>query len=70
MSNQMSKQDAARVQSTQAKGDKDMSSNGFAARAQSAGDKNANASGGGAGGNHNAGGGQAGGNAQAGTPKK
>ncbi|KAK3080890.1 hypothetical protein LTS18_012189 [Coniosporium uncinatum] len=38
----MSQSDAARVQSGQAKSGQDMSSSGFAARAQSAGDKNAN----------------------------
>lgn len=42
----MTQGDASRVQSTQATGGKDMSSGGFAARAQSAGDKNANAGGG------------------------
>ncbi|KAL7414743.1 hypothetical protein BDY24DRAFT_384430 [Mrakia frigida] len=35
--------DASRIQSTQAKGGKDMSSRGFASRAQSAGARNANA---------------------------
>ncbi|RMZ67561.1 hypothetical protein GMOD_00001503 [Pyrenophora seminiperda CCB06] len=37
----MTQDDASRIQSTQ--GGKDMSSGGFSARAQSAGDKNANA---------------------------
>ncbi|KAF2852609.1 hypothetical protein T440DRAFT_466738 [Plenodomus tracheiphilus IPT5] len=37
----MTGSDAPRIQSSQAKGGKDMSSGGFAARAQSAGDKNA-----------------------------
>ncbi|PYH71856.1 uncharacterized protein BO88DRAFT_403153 [Aspergillus vadensis CBS 113365] len=41
-SNQMSKSDASRIQSTQAQGGKDMSSGGFAARAQGAADRNAN----------------------------
>ncbi|RAL00756.1 uncharacterized protein BO80DRAFT_445074 [Aspergillus ibericus CBS 121593] len=39
---QMSKSDASRIQSTQAQAGKDMSSGGFAARAQSAADRNAN----------------------------
>ncbi|KAE9569955.1 hypothetical protein CGMCC3_g13996 [Colletotrichum fructicola] len=43
MPNQMSKSDASRIQATQAQGGKDMSSGGFAARAQGAGDRNANA---------------------------
>ncbi|CAF9904685.1 MAG: hypothetical protein GOMPHAMPRED_002916 [Gomphillus americanus] len=38
----MTKSDSSRVQSSQAKGGKDMSSSGFAARAQSAGDRNGN----------------------------
>ncbi|KAI4641450.1 uncharacterized protein J4E79_011657 [Alternaria viburni] len=41
----MTKEDAGRIQSTQAKSGGDMSSGGFAARAQGAGDKNANAGG-------------------------
>ncbi|KAL2063715.1 hypothetical protein VTL71DRAFT_5520 [Oculimacula yallundae] len=56
---QMSKEDASRIQSTQ--GGNDMSSAGFAARAQGAGDRNENANAG-AGGN-NSGGAQGGGNA-------
>ncbi|CAD6568592.1 MAG: hypothetical protein ASARMPREDX12_001587 [Alectoria sarmentosa] len=48
-SNQTSKSDAQRIQSTQATGGKDMSQGGFAARAQSAGDRNANAAAGGSG---------------------
>lgn len=40
----------------EAKGGKDMSSSGFAARAQSAGDRNANAAGGGGGGSGGGGG--------------
>ncbi|KAM5430748.1 hypothetical protein McanMca71_005176 [Microsporum canis] len=40
----MTKEDASRIQSSQATGGKDMSSGGFAARAQSAGDRNANTS--------------------------
>ncbi|KAK1459585.1 hypothetical protein CMEL01_02584 [Colletotrichum melonis] len=43
MPNQMTKDDASRIQSSQNKGGKDMSSGGFAARAQGAGDRNANA---------------------------
>ncbi|KAF7946150.1 hypothetical protein EAE96_009153 [Botrytis aclada] len=63
---QMTKEDASRIQSTQAQGGKDMSSLGFAARAQSAGDRNANV-----GGPAAAGQGTAGGYAiQAGTDKK
>ncbi|CAF9939306.1 MAG: hypothetical protein ALECFALPRED_008067 [Alectoria fallacina] len=70
-SNQTSKSDAQRIQSTQrradqtrtqqATGGKDMSKGGFAARAQSAGDRNANAvAGSGAGGSGSGtGGGQA-----------
>lgn len=42
-SNQTSKSDAQRIQSTQATGGKDTGAGSFAARAQSAGDKNANA---------------------------
>ncbi|KAJ5733031.1 hypothetical protein N7533_013478 [Penicillium manginii] len=38
--NYTSKSDAARIQSSQAKSGGDMSSGGFAARAQSAGDRN------------------------------
>ncbi|KAG7531948.1 hypothetical protein FFLO_04016 [Filobasidium floriforme] len=38
----MTQSDASRIQSAQDKGGKDMSSEGFAARAQSAGDTNAN----------------------------
>ncbi|GKZ24991.1 hypothetical protein AbraIFM66951_000465 [Aspergillus brasiliensis] len=41
-SNQMNKSDASRIQSSQAQGGKDMSSGGFAARAQAAADRNAN----------------------------
>ncbi|KAH7349236.1 hypothetical protein BKA66DRAFT_431659, partial [Pyrenochaeta sp. MPI-SDFR-AT-0127] len=40
--NQMSKSDASRIQSSQAKGGKDTGTGSFAARAQSAGDINAN----------------------------
>ncbi|KAI1770108.1 hypothetical protein F4818DRAFT_446560 [Hypoxylon cercidicola] len=36
----MSKSDASQIQSSQARNDRDMSSSGFAARAQSAGDRN------------------------------
>ncbi|TDZ37848.1 hypothetical protein C8035_v001258 [Colletotrichum spinosum] len=43
MSHKMTQSDASRIQSTQDKGGKDMSKDGFAARAQAAGDKNANA---------------------------
>ncbi|GAB0133620.1 hypothetical protein EsDP_00002024 [Epichloe bromicola] len=42
---QMSKADASRIQSGQARNGGDMSSSGFAARAQAAGDRNAQASG-------------------------
>ncbi|CAK7199183.1 hypothetical protein SEUCBS139899_001856 [Sporothrix eucalyptigena] len=42
MPNQMSQSDASRIQSTQAKAGRDMSSGGFAARAQSAAANNAN----------------------------
>ncbi|PTB63294.1 hypothetical protein BBK36DRAFT_1103105, partial [Trichoderma citrinoviride] len=42
--NEMTKSAASNIQSTQATGGKDMSSGGFAARAQSAGDRNQNAS--------------------------
>ncbi|TCD65024.1 hypothetical protein EIP91_003345 [Steccherinum ochraceum] len=45
--NAMTKDDASRIQSTQAKGGNNVGSNSFASRAQSAGDRNANASGGG-----------------------
>ncbi|KAF7896539.1 hypothetical protein EAF00_006553 [Botryotinia globosa] len=62
---QMTKDDASRIQSTQARGGNDMSSSGFAARAQGAGDRNANA--GGAATNQGTGGGNA---SQAGTDKK
>ncbi|KAH8621012.1 hypothetical protein IG631_24343, partial [Alternaria alternata] len=41
----MTSSDASRIQSSQALGGKDMSSGGFAARAQSAGTKNANEAG-------------------------
>ncbi|KAF1828954.1 hypothetical protein BDW02DRAFT_602969 [Decorospora gaudefroyi] len=41
----MTSSDASRIQSSQALGGKDMSSGGFAARAQSAGRKNANQTG-------------------------
>ncbi|KAH6643530.1 hypothetical protein C7974DRAFT_376 [Boeremia exigua] len=44
-SSTMAASDASRIQSSQALGGKDMSSGGFAARAQSAGDKNANQTG-------------------------
>ncbi|KAK1965797.1 hypothetical protein LY78DRAFT_681413 [Colletotrichum sublineola] len=47
MSGKMTKEDASRIQSTQAQGGKDMSSGGFAARAQGAADRNANANAGG-----------------------
>jgi len=40
---EMTKEDASRIQSSQAQGGKDMSSSGFASRAQSAGDRNTNA---------------------------
>ncbi|KAK5096707.1 hypothetical protein LTR70_002923 [Exophiala xenobiotica] len=43
---EMSKGDSQRIQSSQATGSKDMSSSGFAARAQSAGDRNSAGSGG------------------------
>ncbi|KAK1253032.1 hypothetical protein MKX08_004219 [Trichoderma sp. CBMAI-0020] len=43
MPNEMSKSDSSRIQSTQAQGGKDMSSGGFAARAQSAADRSQNA---------------------------
>ncbi|KAK5212296.1 hypothetical protein LTR47_007155 [Exophiala xenobiotica] len=43
MSDQMTKSDAARIQSSQAKSGGDMSSSGFPARAQGAADRNANA---------------------------
>ncbi|PWY96046.1 hypothetical protein BO94DRAFT_530752 [Aspergillus sclerotioniger CBS 115572] len=39
---QMSQSDASRIQSSQAQGGKDMSSGGFAARAQSAADRHEN----------------------------
>ncbi|KAK4704230.1 hypothetical protein P7C70_g1986, partial [Phenoliferia sp. Uapishka_3] len=39
-SNQMTQSDASRIQSSQAKSGGDMSSSGFAGRAQSAGDRN------------------------------
>ncbi|KZP16678.1 hypothetical protein FIBSPDRAFT_957760 [Athelia psychrophila] len=42
MSGKMTKEDSERIQATQQTGGKDMSSNDFAARAQSAGDKNQN----------------------------
>ncbi|KAI4910580.1 hypothetical protein J4E85_011397 [Alternaria conjuncta] len=41
----MSQSDASRIQSANAKSGSDMSSGGFAARAQGAGDRNANAGG-------------------------
>ncbi|PNP38657.1 hypothetical protein TGAMA5MH_09383 [Trichoderma gamsii] len=41
--NEMAKGDSSRIQSTQAQGGKDMSSSGFAARAQSAADTAQNA---------------------------
>ncbi|KAI2628295.1 hypothetical protein GGS21DRAFT_492616 [Xylaria nigripes] len=40
---QMTQSDASHIQSTQAKSGGDMSSGGFASRAQGAGDRNANA---------------------------
>ncbi|CAG8960635.1 hypothetical protein HYFRA_00013513 [Hymenoscyphus fraxineus] len=40
---QMTKEDSSRIQSTQAKGGNDMTSTGFAARAQGAADRNTNA---------------------------
>ncbi|KAK1730531.1 uncharacterized protein BDZ83DRAFT_747313 [Colletotrichum acutatum] len=40
---QMTEDDVSRIQASQDKGGKDMSSGGFAARAQGAGDRNANA---------------------------
>ncbi|KAJ0302211.1 hypothetical protein COL5a_010048 [Colletotrichum fioriniae] len=43
MPNQMTKDGASRIQASQDKGGRDMSSGGFAARAQGAGDRNANA---------------------------
>ncbi|KAL2880544.1 hypothetical protein SGCOL_004266 [Colletotrichum sp. CLE4] len=60
MPNQMTKEAASTIQSTQAKGGKDMSSGGFAARAQGAGDRNANAGLGGHGQSGGQGGGQGG----------
>ncbi|KDQ08058.1 hypothetical protein BOTBODRAFT_38276 [Botryobasidium botryosum FD-172 SS1] len=42
MAKKMTSSDASRIQSSQAKAGRDMSSNGFAARAQSSGAKNAN----------------------------
>jgi hypothetical protein len=50
MSGKMTQDDASRIASTQAQGGKDMSSGGFAARAQSAGDTNAKQASGGKGG--------------------
>ncbi|TQN73278.1 hypothetical protein CSHISOI_02202, partial [Colletotrichum shisoi] len=47
MSGKMTQADKSRIQSTQAQGGKDMSSSGFAARAQGAADRNANANAGG-----------------------
>ncbi|KAG6036734.1 hypothetical protein E4U41_005522 [Claviceps citrina] len=46
MPNQMTKDDAARIQSANATAGKDMSSSSFPATAQSAADKNANQGGG------------------------
>lgn len=46
--NPTSQSDASRIQSTQAKGGHDTGKGSFASRAQSAGDRNANQSGGGA----------------------
>ncbi|KAF8541082.1 hypothetical protein BDD12DRAFT_879487 [Trichophaea hybrida] len=43
MPNRMTKTDASRIQRTQTKAGHDTSSNSFAARSQSAGDRNANA---------------------------
>ncbi|KAL0941163.1 uncharacterized protein CTRU02_203926 [Colletotrichum truncatum] len=43
MAHKMSQGDKSRIQSSQDKSGKDMSSGGFAARAQSAADKNVNA---------------------------
>jgi hypothetical protein len=57
----MSQSDASRIQSSQAKGGGDMSSSGFASRAQSAGDRNANEAAM-QGGGHQGGGTQGGGN--------
>ncbi|KAH8169711.1 seed maturation protein [Sarocladium implicatum] len=60
----LSKSDAGRIQSHEARSGSNMSSGGFAARAQAARDRNANASSGGhaansrGGGNHNGGGNQ------------
>lgn len=45
----MTKDDAARIQSTQAKNDRDTGKGSFASRAQSAADKNANTNSSGAG---------------------
>ncbi|CCF37482.1 hypothetical protein CH063_14631 [Colletotrichum higginsianum] len=45
MSGKMTQADKSRIQSTQAQGGKDMSPGGFAARAQGAADRNANAGG-------------------------
>ncbi|KAK2616527.1 hypothetical protein QQS21_000570 [Conoideocrella luteorostrata] len=42
--NQMTKEDSQRIQSSQATGGRDMSSGGFAARAQAAGDRSQNQS--------------------------
>ncbi|KAH7406392.1 hypothetical protein DE146DRAFT_786240 [Phaeosphaeria sp. MPI-PUGE-AT-0046c] len=44
-STSMTQSDASRIQSSQARGGGDMTSSGFASRAQSAGDRNANTSG-------------------------
>ncbi|KAF2710729.1 hypothetical protein K504DRAFT_500673 [Pleomassaria siparia CBS 279.74] len=51
---QMTKEDAGRIQSSQAKGGKDTGKGSFAAIAQSAGDKNAKGAGAGAGASANA----------------
>ncbi|KAG2433826.1 hypothetical protein HXX76_008183 [Chlamydomonas incerta] len=49
---EMTKEDSSRIQSSQAKGGHDTGKDTFAARAQSAGDRAAHASGGGGGGKH------------------
>ncbi|KAK0115594.1 hypothetical protein ONS95_000133 [Cadophora gregata] len=66
MPGQMSKGDSSRIQFSQAKSGGDMSSSGFAARAQSAADRSGNF-GGGASGNSNSGGGRGSGNGSSGA---
>ncbi|KAF8848937.1 hypothetical protein BDZ45DRAFT_753292 [Acephala macrosclerotiorum] len=68
--NDMTKSDSSRIQSSQATNGRDMSSNGFASRAQSAGDRNANANPGssaGGGGKSGGGGQHSGGNTGSGS---